>query len=142
MNTKAPQSSWPISDLAGNVNNPEVVAELQSLYPQYEAALVANDAETLTRMFWTSPQAIRFGVTENLYGIEEIAAFRKGRSPANLARTILRLDIVTFGRDCGSITLEFERTIDGHTVFGRQSQFWIRLPEGWRIAAAHVSLLP
>ncbi len=142
MNTKTPQGGWPISDLAGNVNDPDVVAELQRLYAQYEAALVANHVETLTRMFWASPQAMRFGLTENLYGIAEIAAFRKGRSPANLARTILRLDIVTFGRDCGSITLEFERTIDGRTVFGRQSQVWIRLPEGWRIAAAHVSLLP
>jgi hypothetical protein len=124
------------------INDPVVVAELQALYPRYEAALTANDAETLTRMFWSSPYAMRFGVTENLYGIEEIAAFRKGRSPANLARTILRLDIVTFGRDCGSITVEFERSVDGHAVFGRQSQVWVRMQEGWRIVAAHVSLLP
>jgi Protein of unknown function (DUF3225) len=124
------------------INDPEVVAELQVLYPRYEAALVANDAETLTRMFWASPYTMRFGVTENLYGMDEIAAFRKGRSPANLARTILRLDIVTFGRDCGSITLEFERSVDGRTVFGRQSQIWVRLQEGWRIVAAHVSVLP
>jgi Protein of unknown function (DUF3225) len=123
------------------INDPEVVAELQVLYPRYEAALVANDAETLTRMFWASPYTMRFGVTENLYGMDEIAAFRKG-SPANLARTILRLDIVTFGRDCGSITLEFERSVDGRAVFGRQSQIWVRLQEGWRIVAAHVSLLP
>jgi hypothetical protein len=124
------------------INDPEVVAELQALYPSYEAALVANDAETLTRMFWASPYTMRFGATENLYGIDEIAAFRKGRSPAKLARTILRLDIVTFGRDCGSITLEFERSVDGRAVFGRQSQIWVRLQEGWRIVAAHVSLLP
>ena len=124
------------------INDPEVVAELQVLYPRYEAALVANDAETLTRMFWASPYTMRFGITENLYGMDEIAAFRKGRSPANLARTILRLDIVTFGRDCGSITLEFERSVDGRAVFGRQSQIWVRLQEGWRIVAAHVSLLP
>jgi hypothetical protein len=123
-------------------NDPEVVAELQAFYPRYEAALVANDAETLTRMFWASPYTMRFGVTENLYGIDEIAAFRKDRSPANLARTILRLDIVTFGRDCGSITLEFERSVDGRAVFGRQSQIWVRLQGGWRIVAAHVSLLP
>ncbi len=123
------------------INDPEIVAELRALYPQYESALMANDAETLTRMFWASPRAVRFGVTENLYGIEEIAAFRKGRPPADLARTILRLDIVTFGRDYGSITLEFERTTNGRTVSGRQSQVWVRLPEGWRIVAAHVSLL-
>ena len=106
----------------------KIVAELQALYPQYEAALVTNDAETLTRMFWASPHAMRFGVTENLYGIEEIDAFRKGRSPANLARTVRRLDIVTFGRDFGSITLEFERTVNGRTISGRQSQVWVRFP--------------
>ncbi len=106
------------------INDPETVAELHALYPQYETALVANDAETLTRMFWASPHAMRFGIAENLYGIAEIA------------------DIVTFGRDYGSITLEFERHVDGKTVRGRQSQVWARLPEGWRIVAAHVSVLP
>jgi 1-carboxybiuret hydrolase subunit AtzH-like protein len=124
-----------------HINDPEVVAELQALYSQYESALVTNNSEVLTKMFWASPHAMRFGVTENLYGIDEIAAFRKGRSPANLARTIRRLDIVAFGRDYASITLEFERTVDGRTVAGRQSQTWVRLAEGWRIVAAHVSLL-
>ena len=124
-----------------NINNPEVVAELESLYPKYEAALMANDAETLTQMFWASPQAMRFGIGENLYGIDEIEAFRKARSPANLARTVTRLDIVTFGRDFGSITLEFERTVNGKIISGRQSQAWVRFPEGWRIVSAHVSVL-
>jgi hypothetical protein len=124
------------------INDPETVAELQALYPRYEAALVNNDAEILTQMFWASPHAMRFGVTENLHGIDEIAVFRKGRAPANLARTIRRLDIVTFGRDYGSITLEFGRTVDARTVSGRQSQVWVRFPEGWRIVSAHVSLLP
>jgi hypothetical protein len=124
------------------INDREIVAELRELYPQYEAALVRNHAEVLTKMFWASPHAMRFGVTENLYGVDEIAAFRKGRSPVNLERTIRRLDIVTFGRDYASITLEFERTVEGRILFGRQSQVWVRLPEGWRIVAAHVSLLP
>jgi hypothetical protein len=124
------------------INHPVTVAELQAIYPRYEAALVNNDVETLTSMFWASPHAARFGITENLHGIGEIEAFRKGRSPMNLARTIRRLDIVTFGRDFGSILLEFERVVDGRTVSGRQSQAWVRLPEGWRIVNAHVSLLP
>jgi hypothetical protein len=123
------------------INDPEVIAELHALYPGYETALVINDADTLTRMFWASPHVSRFGVTENLYGIDEIAAFRKGRSPANLARTVRRLEIVTFGRDHGSITLEFERTVEGRTIRGRQSQMWVRFPEGWRIVTAHVSIL-
>jgi hypothetical protein len=123
------------------INDPATVAELQALYAKYEAALMANDTETLTRMFWTSPHAMRFGITENLYGIDEIDAFRKGRSPANLARTVRRLAIVTFGRDFGSVTLEFERTVNGKVISGRQSQVWARFPEGWRIVSAHVSVL-
>jgi hypothetical protein len=124
------------------INDPEIVAELRVLYPKYEAALMANDAETLTRMFWASPHVTRFGVTENLYGIEEIEAFRKRRSPANLARGVQRLDIVTFGRDFGSVTLEFERAVNGKIISGRQSQVWVRFAEGWRIVSAHVSVLP
>jgi hypothetical protein len=124
------------------IDDPETLAELQALYPKYETALVTNDVDTLTRMFWASPHVMRFGVTENLYGIDEIEAFRKGRSPANLERTMRRLDIVTFGKDYGSVTLEFERSVNGKTTQGRQSQVWVRFPEGWRIVAAHVSVLP
>lgn len=79
------------------INDPAVVSELAELYPRYESALVNNDVDTLIVMFWASPHTVRFGVTENLHGIEEIVAFRKGRSLANLARTIERLEIVTFG---------------------------------------------
>ena len=123
------------------INDPDVVTELTELYPQYEEALVSNDVETLTRMFWASPYAIRLGAGENLYGIDEIEAFRKSRPAANLARRAVRLEIMTFGKDFGSITLEFER--DGATgiVRGRQSQVWVRLSEGWRIVSAHVSVL-
>ena len=124
------------------VNDPDVVAELAALYPRYETALMANDADTLTAMFWDSKDALRFGAAENLHGIEEIASFRKGRSPVNLARTIKRLDIVTFGRDFGSITVEFERQGDHKLVHGRQSQVWVRFSDGWRIVSAHVSMLP
>jgi hypothetical protein len=124
------------------VNDPATYRELSELYPLYEKALMENDAETLTRMFWASPLAMRFGVTENLYGIDDIEAFRKARPAAGLARTVTRLDIVTFGCDHGSVTLEFERQTGTRTVRGRQSQVWVRLPEGWRIVAAHVSLLP
>jgi hypothetical protein len=124
------------------INDPDTVAELRELYPRYEQALVSNDVETLIRMFWASPYVARFGPTESLYGIDEIEAFRKGRSPANLARTIQRLDIVAFGKDFASITLAFERQIEGKITRGRQSQTWARLPEGWRIVFAHVSMLP
>jgi hypothetical protein len=124
------------------INDPDVVAELRALYPRYEEALVTNDVDTLISMFWTGPEVMRFGVTENLYGPEELAAFRKGRPAANLQRTVTRLDIVSFGRNVASITLEFERTTASGKVRGRQSQVWARLPEGWRIVQAHVSILP
>jgi Protein of unknown function (DUF3225) len=124
------------------INDPTTVAELQDLYPRYEQALVTNDVDTLISMFWASPHVIRLGPTESLYGIEEIEAFRKSRSPANLARTITRLDIVAFGKDFASITIAFERSIQDKVTRGRQSQTWVRLPEGWRIVFAHVSLLP
>ena len=123
------------------INDPTTVAELRELYPRYEAALVNNDVETLTEMFWASPNAIRLGAGENLYGSEEIEAFRKSRPAVNLNRRMVRLEIVTFGTDFGSITLEFERDTPNGVVRGRQSQFWVRLPEGWRIVSAHVSIL-
>lgn len=121
------------------INDPETVAELHALYPRYEQALVSNDVETLTGMFWASPFVTRFGPTESLYGIDEINAFRKGRSPANLAREARRLDIVTFGKDFAVVNLAFERVTDGKVTHGRQSQTWARLPEGWRIVSAHIS---
>ena len=124
------------------INDPAVVAELEALYPLYEQALVTNDVEKLVEMFWAGPQVMRFGVTENLYGPDELEAFRKARPASNLARTVRRVDIVSFGRDFASITLEFERVKASAIVRGRQSQVWVRFPEGWRIVQAHVSLLP
>jgi len=124
------------------INDPAIVAELAALYPRYEQALVSNDVDTLVAMFWAGPHVMRFGVTENLYGPGELEAFRKSRPAAGLARTVTRLDIVTFGRDFASITLEFERPSSSGPIRGRQSQVWVRLPEGWRIVQAHVSLLP
>ena len=125
-----------------DINLPEVIAELRELYPRYEQALVSNDVETLVAMFWASPEVMRFGVAENLYGHEELEAFRKSRPSANLARTVKRLDIVSFGHDFANITLEFERESAKGKVAGRQSQVWVRFSRGWRIVSAHVSLLP
>jgi hypothetical protein len=124
------------------INLPEVLAELRELYPRYEQALTSNDVDTLVAMFWASPEVMRFGVTENLYGHEDLEQFRKTRPAANLARTVKRLEIVSFGYDFGSITVEFERDTPAGVTRGRQSQVWVRLPEGWRIVSAHVSLLP
>lgn len=125
-----------------HINDPSIVVELTAIYPQYEAALVANDIETMQRLFWASPYVVRYGATENLYGIDEIEAFRRSRPASNLARTVTRLEISTFGKDLACIHVEFERAHNAGLVRGRQSQCWVRLEEGWRIVAAHVSTLP
>jgi hypothetical protein len=124
------------------INDPNVIAELSALSLRYEHALVTNDVDTLVNMFWDSPRVMRFGANENIYGTAELEAFRKARPAASLARKVTRLDIVSFGRDFASITLEFERILTGDVVRGRQSQMWVRMPHGWRIVSAHVSLLP
>src|SRR5258707_8764037 len=94
---------------SNEINRPEVLAELRELYPRYEQALISNDVDTLVAMFWAAPEVMRFGVTENLYGHEELEAFRKARPATNLMRTVTRLEIVSFGYDFASITVEFER---------------------------------
>jgi hypothetical protein len=121
-----------------DVNRPEVVAEVHQQFLRYEVALVGNDRVVLDEQFWDSPHVVRFGVGENLYGHDAIAQFRAQRPTGDLARELLRVDIVAFGRDCAAVSAEFRRT--GTGVTGRQQQTWVRLEEGWRIVAAHVSL--
>jgi hypothetical protein len=123
------------------VNDPATHAELSALYPLYEKALVENDVATLTEMFWNSEHVVRFGAGENLHGTAEIEAFRKARPSVGLARTVTRLDVVTFGTDFGSVMLEFERGSGDALVRGRQSQTWVRFADGWKIVTAHVSML-
>jgi ketosteroid isomerase-like protein len=122
------------------INIPEVVAEVTQAFERYERALVANDVEVLDALFWKSPHALRYGVGENLYGYEAIAAFRNGRQPINLTRRLKSTTIVTYGRDFATANTEFQR--EGSSVTGRQSHVWLRTDDGWRIAAAHVSLMP
>ena len=119
-----------------------LIAELTQLYRTYETALCTNDLATLDALFWESADVVRFGATENLYGIDEIRQFRQNRLTQDLAREISHLTVVPFGDDTAAITLEFRRTIQGVARSGRQSQFWRKFPQGWRIVSAHVSLLP
>lgn len=122
------------------INRPDVRAEVEAAFARYETALVSNDVATLTELFWTSEQTIRYGIGENLYGASEIAAFRGARSPVGLARRISRTVITTYGDDFATASTLFEReTVPGK--IGRQMQTWARMPEGWRIVAAHVSLI-
>ena len=124
------------------INDRTLVTELTALYMEYEQALCSNDIETMDRLFWDSPEVIRLGATENLYGIEEIRAFRQGRPTVNLEREILKLKVVTFDQDTASVVLEFKRVINDISRYGRQSQLWRKFPEGWKIVFAHVSFLP
>ncbi|MBI5280004.1 MAG: oxalurate catabolism protein HpxZ [Burkholderiales bacterium] len=121
------------------INRPEVLAEVEAVFERYEQALVGNDVAVLDELFWNSPHTLRYGVGENLYGFDEIAAFRAARPAQGLAREILRKVITTYGRDFATANIEFRRA--GGTKTGRQSQAWLRTPEGWRVVAAHVSLL-
>ncbi len=122
------------------VNIPEVVAEVTEAFQRYERALVTNDVEALDALFWDSPHTLRFGIAENLYGYEAIASFRSSRPPIDLRRQLSNTKIVTYGRDLATANTEFQRF--GSTMTGRQSHVWVRTENGWRIAAAHVSLMP
>jgi hypothetical protein len=122
------------------INLPAVKAEVEAAFAAYETALVNNDVETLQRLFWNSDLTIRYGIGENLHGYEEIGAFRAARSPAGLARTTSRTVITTFGRDFATASTLFHRESAPGKV-GRQMQTWVRMPEGWRVVAAHVSVI-
>ena len=122
-----------------DINLPEVHAELNAAFERYEDALVHNKVEVLDELFWPSDFTVRYGVGENLRGIAAIRAFRNARSPLNLARTLQHTVITTYGRDFGTAMTEFQR--EGSSKSGRQSQTWVRFADGWRVVAAHVSLL-
>ncbi len=122
-----------------DINLPEVVREMTTVFMRYEQALVSNDVAVLDELFWNDPSTIRYGVTENLYGYSAIEAFRSARPSQGLAREIFNTVITTYGRDFATANTEFRRT--GSQRTGRQSQTWMRTPAGWRVVSAHVSLL-
>lgn len=121
------------------INLPYVLTEVRAAFDRYEAALVGNDVATLDQLFWESPFVLRFGYKENLYGIDAIRAFRSARSATGLARTLANTVITSFGSDFATANTEFYR--ENKQLCGRQSQTWVRLPEGWRVVSAHVSLI-
>ena len=122
-----------------DIDIPEVKAEVEAVFRRYETALVTNDVAVLDELFWMDPRTIRYGVGENLYGHAEIMAFRAGRSPVGLAREIFSTVITTYGRDMATANTLFRR--EGSERTGRQTQTWLRTPDGWRVVSAHVSLL-
>lgn len=121
------------------INLPDVLAEVTAQFERYEKALIGNDVAVLDELFWNSPHTLRYGATENLYGYVAIQAFRAGRPAQGLERSLLKTVITTYGSDMATVNVEFQR--DGSARTGRQSQTWLRTPDGWRVVAAHVSLL-
>jgi hypothetical protein len=120
------------------VNLPDVLAEVTAVFQRYEKALNDNHVEVLDELFWKSPHVVRYGLFEELYGYEQIAAFRAGRKPIDLRRDLVQVAITTFGRDFATASCEYVRVQTGKR--GRQMQTWLRTEEGWRVVAAHVSL--
>ena len=121
------------------VNDLTTLAEVTAAFARYERALMENDLATLDSLFWSSPQTLRYGVGENLYGIEAIREFRKARPGGSPPRTLRNSVITTYGTDFATANTEFVRA--GAASIGRQSQTWIRTCDGWRVAAAHVSMM-
>lgn len=122
------------------INLPEVMAEVEAAFLRYERALIENDVAVLSELFWQSPHTIRYGAGENLHGWDAITAFRKGRPAVDLERDLIGTVITTYGRDFATANTEYQRKQSGRR--GRQSQTWVRMPEGWRVVAAHVSFMP
>lgn len=123
------------------INDPRVLAEVRDAFQRYETALLANDLAGMDALFWHDGKTLRYGAAENLHGIDEIRAYRSNRSPVGLHRTLSRTVITTFGADCATASTLFERDAQADMI-GRQQQTWVRLDVGWRIVAAHVSVIP
>jgi ketosteroid isomerase-like protein len=121
------------------INDPETLAEARAAFEAYEAALMANDLEALDALFWSDALTVRYGPGQNLYGIEQIRAFRLARAGGSPQRTLANTVITTFGRDFATANTEFQRL--GADRPARQSQTWVRFDVGWRVAAAHISFL-
>ena len=122
-----------------DLNLPEVVAEVGAAFNRYEAALTTNDVPALDSFFWNDPRVIRFSLSDNGYGFAAIMKARRARNNVDLRRRLMRTVITTFGRDFATVNTEFKREDSGRE--GRQSQTWVRTPEGWKVVSAHVSWL-
>jgi hypothetical protein len=119
------------------INDPQVLAEVSSAFQRYQDAIISNDIAVLNELFWNNALTLRYGAGENLYGHAAIAGYRSARNPAGLAREETKRVVTSYGRDFATTNIEFTRS----SRLGRQSQAWVRMPEGWRIVAAHVSFM-
>jgi ketosteroid isomerase-like protein len=119
------------------VNNPLTVREVEQVFDAYEKALVGNDVAMLDELFWDDKATLRYGATENLVGYDAIREFRTHRPAANLSRTVTSRHITSFGTDFAVANITFTKAGEART--GRQTQSWVRFPDGWHVVAAHVS---
>jgi hypothetical protein len=124
---------------ADQINLPDVVAEICRVFEAYEAALKRNDAAALNEFFWDDPRALRYGISEHNLGIDAIRRWRNASPAVSATRRLRGTQIVTFGADAASVCTEF--ATDDTPGFGRQTQIWMRFDSGWRIVAAHVSVI-
>ncbi|NWC63343.1 oxalurate catabolism protein HpxZ [Cedecea sp. P7760] len=122
-----------------NIDRPAILNEVTEAFYRYEQALITNDVAVLDELFWEDARTVRYGVTENLYGIDQIRAFRNGRSPKGLDRQLRNTVITTFSDELAVASTEFTR--EGSDKVGRQMQTWVKFSSGWKIVAAHVSLM-
>jgi Protein of unknown function (DUF3225) len=122
------------------IDLPDVLAEVTEQFAAYEKALVSNDVAVLDGLFRADPRTLRYGIGENLYGYDAIMAFRAARSPVGLMRKTAGTVITTYGRDTAVASTLFYRDTAAGKV-GRQMQTWVRFAEGWKIVAAHVSMI-
>jgi hypothetical protein len=120
------------------IDNPDVVAEVTAVFDAYETALLANDSAILDAMFMQSGLVVRYGVAEVQYGIDEVRRFRAAQKP--FERRLSRTVITAYGRDVAIASTLFHRP-DFPGQVGRQMQTWVRTQHGWRVAAAHVSMM-
>jgi hypothetical protein len=124
------------------IDDPEVLGEVRAAFERYDRALAENELAVLNDSFWVDERTLRYGVGENLYGHAAIAGFRGARTPEQLRERARRLEntvFTAFGRDFAVANTEYVLLRDGRR--GRQSQTWVRMPEGWRVVAAHVSVM-
>jgi hypothetical protein len=122
------------------IDLPEFVAEVKAAFERYEKALVSNNVPVLDELFRDDPRTVRYGATEILYGYDEIKSFRAARSPIALGRKLTRTIITTFGREFAVASTLYERPSAPGKI-GRQTQTWVKFPEGWRVVVGHVSLM-
>lgn len=122
------------------LNKAEVLPQVEDAFRRYETALVTNDVSTLDALFWNNELTIRYGGGENLYGYSEIAAFRAARPSVGLNRQLERTLITSFGDHVATANTLFRRDSAPGKI-GRQSQIWVKFPEGWRVVSAHVSVI-